>query len=114
MEYINLDYINTIADGNDELLKELSEIFITQVNEIMEILNEAIEQENTETLKQAAHKIKSSLRTFGVKKLADKFEEVELNNNITFDGEFISGIQDMIIEVNNVVSELERYLSQHK
>ena len=114
MKYINLDYINTIADGNDNLLNELSEIFITQVNEIVDILNESIDKENADTLKQAAHKIKSSLRTFGVKNLANKFEEVELNNNITFDGEFISGIKDMITEVTNVVSELEEYLSQHK
>lgn len=114
MKYINLDYINGITDGDNELLNELSDIFISQIDEIVDILNESMEKKDFTTLKQAAHKIKSSLRTFGVKDLATRFEEVELSRDVNFSEEFNEIIKNMINEVNSVVSELEVYLSQHK
>jgi HPt (histidine-containing phosphotransfer) domain-containing protein len=114
MKYINLDYINSITEGNDELFSELSNIFISQMNEVVSILESALNDKDSNTIKQAAHKIKSSLRTFGVEDLANKFEGIELQKEIIFDDNFTEVIKDLIAEANNVVSELEEYLMTQK
>ena len=79
MKLIDLNYLKENVGIDEDMIKEISAIFIEQMEEMNKIFNNALESNDIETIKQAAHKIKSSLRTFGIFEVANNFEQIELN-----------------------------------
>ena len=108
MELLDLKYIEEIADGDNKLKKELCEIFISQTDEILQIITEAVNDADYETVRKAAHKIKSSLRTFGVRGLANEFENIETKKNLCEDD--INKIIDFKNKTVEVIEEVKEYL----
>jgi len=71
-KYINLGYLESITDGNDELIKELVTIFIEQVPEFNEGFEEGIEKRDWSQIAAIAHKAKSSVMSMGMDELGNK------------------------------------------
>jgi len=71
-EIINLTYLESISDGDNDIIKELITIFIEQIPEFFEGFAECYE--NAEWLKVAAfaHKAKSSVLSMGIDELGNK------------------------------------------
>ncbi len=71
-EIINLTYLESISDGDSDIIKELINIFIGQIPEFFEGF--AKSYENAEWLKIAAyaHKAKSSVLSMGIDDLGNK------------------------------------------
>ncbi|MBN2166275.1 MAG: Hpt domain-containing protein [Marinilabiliaceae bacterium] len=73
---IDLTYLNTIADGDKDIIKELIEIFLDQVPEFTDGLTESFNNKDWNKMAAIAHKAKSSVVSLGMKILG----EIDLKN----------------------------------
>jgi len=78
MEYnlINLSYLEEVADGDTELIKELINIFIDQLPEFIDGFDEAVQENDWLKIAAIAHKAKSSVVSMGLNELGN----VDLKN----------------------------------
>jgi HPt (histidine-containing phosphotransfer) domain-containing protein len=77
MTNIDLSYLKSVTDGDEDLIKELVDIFKTQVPEYLTEFNDAFEQKDTESLSKIAHKSKSSVAIMGLSELAEQLSQLE-------------------------------------
>lgn len=68
---INLSYLESIADGDREIIKELIVIFLEQIPEFTEGMQSAFEKEDWRMLAGLAHKAKSSVLSIGMNDLGN-------------------------------------------
>jgi len=115
MEKIDLTYLETLADGSNELIVELMQIFIQQVPEFIEEMNTYYDNKDWEALSAIAHKSKSSIDIVGLKDLQVKLKTLELDakegkNVDTYRGiidEFILTCTNAIDDAQNVINDLQ-------
>ncbi|WP_457618445.1 ATP-binding protein [Lutibacter sp.] len=87
-KYIDLKFIREETMNESSILALLIESFINDVDEFIEILDKGFKSKNWKLLHEATHKIKPSIRMFGISKLdqvihdlVNRFrEEKQLNN----------------------------------
>ena len=108
MSILNFDYLESISEGDAELIQELIEIFETQVPEYIQEFNTAFENQNTEVLSKIAHKAKSTVQIMGLKDLSEALNKFELEAK---QGEFNETYQEYI---NLFKSECEEGIKQLK
>ncbi len=75
-KHIDLSYLESISDGNHEIVRELIEIFLDQIPEFTLGMTRCFETKDWKGLAALAHKAKSSVLSMGMNHLG----EVELNN----------------------------------
>lgn len=68
---INLSYLESIADGDQEIIKELIIIFLDQVPEFTEGFKKSFSTKNWKELASIAHKAKSSVLSMGMNELGN-------------------------------------------
>lgn len=69
-KYIDLQYIEEMADGCPDFLREVVELFIHQVEEYIQILDSSIEANDFDSVKRIIHKSKSAMGVVGISKLS--------------------------------------------
>ncbi|MCP4977729.1 MAG: Hpt domain-containing protein [Maribacter sp.] len=62
----NLDKINEMADGDEEFINSVISVFLEEVPQDLEGLENALEQQNHEQVYQLAHKIKPNVDLLGM------------------------------------------------
>lgn len=77
-QYIDLTYVNEIAEGNNDLIVELIDIYKSQVDEYILEFKKYLETENWLSLGALAHKSKSSAAVMGLNSLATDLKELEI------------------------------------
>jgi len=80
---IDLTYLRNISAGDNNLIKEMLEVFIEQVPEFTKNLEEAIKNKDIKVIAAIAHKAKSSAQIVGLNGLAESLKNLEhdaLNN----------------------------------
>jgi hypothetical protein len=116
MEYklINTDYIESVAGGDMEIIKELVNIFSSQIDEFsmeMRTLNEKVQYYQLGLL---AHKAKSSVAIMGMEGLATMLKTFELeakeNRNTEKYAGYISRFES---DTREALRELENYINSH-
>ncbi len=83
MAYSNLTYLREVAEGNNEIIREMIEIFILQVPEFIQNLQQFLHQRRYKELGNEAHKAKSSVLVMGMEELASDLKTLQL---ATIDG----------------------------
>jgi len=80
MEYkfINTEYLEMVAGGDNELLKELIGMFRDQVAEFNAEMSLLYNEKNYQALGRLAHKAKSSVAIMGMDSLANMLKTFEL------------------------------------
>ncbi len=80
MEYkfIKTDYLDMVAGGDAGLIKELVDIFSSQVGEFHQEMVSLLVQKNYTELGLLAHKAKSSVAIMGMDELAEMLKTFEL------------------------------------
>ncbi len=73
---IDLSYLESIADGDKDIIKELVEIFLDQMPEFTDGFQESLKDKNWIKIAAIAHKAKSSVITMGMEQLGN----VDLKN----------------------------------
>ncbi len=76
LEYTNLTYLESISEGNNEIMVELIEIFIDQIPDFTSGMLKYYENKEWKGLAALAHKAKSSVLSLGMTHLG----EVDLKN----------------------------------
>ncbi len=113
MEKINLTYLETLADGNNELIIELAQIFIEQVPEFIAEMNEHYTNKNWQALSAIAHKAKSSIDIMGLSELRKMLKNLEIDakNNENTDS-YKSVIAYFTSTCNNAIIECEELIKK--
>lgn len=106
MEKIDLTYLETLADGNNELIIELMQIFIEQVPEFIEEMNTHYNNKDWDALSAIAHKSKSSIDIMGLKDLQVKLKNLEVNAKDSSEIDSYKGVIDSFTETcNNAIKD---------
>ncbi len=74
----DLSYIMSMSDGNQAIVKEIIDIFSSQISEIGTELQKMESIKDYDALSKLAHKAKSSVAIMGMKTLAAKLNEFEI------------------------------------
>lgn len=77
-KFINTEYLEMVAGGDSDLLKELIGMFRDQVEEFNSEMNILLEEKNYHALGNLAHKAKSSVAIMGMDNLANMLKNFEL------------------------------------
>ena len=77
-EYIKTEYLEMVAGGDSDLLKELVGMFRDQVAEFIHEMKGLFEEKNYKALGNLAHKAKSSVAIMGMDSLANMLKTFEL------------------------------------
>jgi len=70
-KYIDLSYLEGIAEGDKEIIKELVEIFLDQMPEFTDGFDEGIKDKDWVKIAAIAHKAKSSVMSMGMEELGN-------------------------------------------
>ncbi|MFP4023342.1 MAG: Hpt domain-containing protein [Thiohalospira sp.] len=76
---INLSYLESISDGNDDFILELIDMFFEQVPEYQKKLQLFFKEKDWDNLSRIAHKAKSAILMVGMDKLATDLKKLEEN-----------------------------------
>ena len=68
----NLDYLTEMSNGNGEFIGEMIRIFLVEMPSEIGNLEDGILRQDHETIKQAAHKLKSTIPFVGLDKIISK------------------------------------------
>jgi HPt (histidine-containing phosphotransfer) domain-containing protein len=74
----DLTYLNNMAGGAPEIIKEMITIFLDQANEYIQDMPKLLEEKNYMALGKLAHKAKSSVSIMGMNDLATELKSLEL------------------------------------
>ncbi len=69
--YIDLTYLEGVADGDQDIIKELVQIFVDQLPEFREGFEEGLNKKDWISIAAVAHKAKSSVVSMGMKDLGN-------------------------------------------
>jgi HPt (histidine-containing phosphotransfer) domain-containing protein len=75
---VNLTYLENMSGGNKEVMKEMINIFISQVSEFAEEMKDLNNNKEYFKLGNLAHKAKSSISIMGMEGLAKELKVFEL------------------------------------
>ena len=97
----NLDYLNEMMGGKKHLVKGIIDVFLVQVPEELQTINDAIVKADYAIIKSFAHTMRSSVSMLGISILAPVLLEME---NL---GATATGIEK-IKELNQKLNEISK------
>ncbi|RYE36320.1 MAG: Hpt domain-containing protein [Sphingobacteriaceae bacterium] len=75
----DLSFLEEIADGNKEFLLESIDMFLVQTPEIFSNISVSIATKDWVSTASLAHKVKSNLGFFGMDRIKNEMQEIEIN-----------------------------------
>ena len=76
-KYLNLDYLNLMADGDDDMKATMIEMLVEELPEVMDKMKTAHEVADWNELREVSHKMKSTLAFVGNDAMTEANKEVE-------------------------------------
>jgi len=74
----NFDYLKELANGNEKFINDMIDIFLTEIPEEIRNLENGIKNKSYDIVKQAAHKLRSTVPFVGLDKHIEKeIQEIE-------------------------------------
>ncbi len=114
MKKTDLSYLLKMTDKNNELIMEIIEIFVTQVEEIWNEMQDYYNKGDYNSLGMIAHKAKTSVSIMGMNSLSKKLKDLEL---FCRDNKNQELYQDIINEFKTdclqAIEELKDYKQNH-
>lgn len=115
IKHVNVDFINEMSDGSDELIRDLVNIFIKQVPVFSEQLDFFYEKGDYLSLSRLAHKIKGSAAMMGIEELSKDMKTLEniakdskeIEKYPTFISKFKLISTEAIVELNDMLTTLK-------
>ncbi|MBP88561.1 MAG: hybrid sensor histidine kinase/response regulator [Planctomycetaceae bacterium] len=98
-----------VVQGDQELLREIVEAFLTECPRLLDQVRDAITSEDQEVLRRAAHTLKGSMRYFGVTQAFDRAYELECMGR---DSHFEAAAEQLELlkcEIDLIHPELSRF-----
>jgi len=114
-DYINPEYLDSIANGDNELIREIVEMFSVQASEIYIEMTVLSEKKDYQTLGLLAHKAKSSVAIMGMTELAVMLKTFELNARESIGiNEYTAFIERFGNDTKEAVRELHHLINSRK
>ena len=76
---LDLTYLRGISSGSTEFMIDLIDLFLSQIPDYFEKLDQFIKDKNWADAAEIAHKIKPSLTFMGVQSAMESMAEIEMN-----------------------------------
>jgi HPt (histidine-containing phosphotransfer) domain-containing protein len=112
--FVNIEQLNEMAEGNDELINDLVNLFFKQVPVFSEQLDTFYKSGDFLSLGRLAHKIKGSVSMLGITELADYMKELE---NLAKENLHAEKYPDLINKYKTIstkaVEELKDIINRH-
>ncbi|MCK5823124.1 MAG: response regulator [Bacteroidales bacterium] len=77
--FINLSYLKSVSEGDNNIIIEFLNIFKSQVPEFIEELNDSYNNKDWQTLGAVAHRAKSSVAMLGITQLESDMKNLEIS-----------------------------------
>jgi HPt (histidine-containing phosphotransfer) domain-containing protein len=112
---INLTYLKQISGDNHEFFIEMIETFLNLTPDALDKMNECIQKQNWEELKNIAHRIKPSYAYLGLKDVQTTLTKIENWNNDSDDKNIITElVSDLELCSKNAFKELRIEMELNK
>jgi HPt (histidine-containing phosphotransfer) domain-containing protein len=112
LKYTRLNYLEEIANGDNEFKKELINIFLKQVPEFIFNMKKYFKEDNNEALAREAHTAKSSVIIFMMDETGEILKQIQLQAKIG-EKENIPALIDKVEEkLIKATEELSSYLTK--
>lgn len=76
---IDLTYLKNMSAGDNNLIKEMIDIFKEQLPEFISDMKTAVKNDDSKALEAVAHKAKSSVAIIGITELAEFLKTLEIS-----------------------------------
>ena len=114
-QYINLELIYDMADGEDEFVVEIINDYFSSTANSLDHLQKAIHSEDQSNILFFAHKLKGTLKFIGADAIAEIMARIEQHCNGGFDSSKIANLfhqaaqqlSKVEAELNEVVNSIE-------
>ncbi len=105
----NLDKINEMAEGDNEFVHSVISVFLEEVPQDLQKLEEALQASNYEMVYQLAHKIKPNVDLLGMEQTRAAALEIEtLGKSAANMSEIERVFPNLKKDIEQVVSELKK------
>jgi HPt (histidine-containing phosphotransfer) domain-containing protein len=110
--FINMEYLNSVSEGDPEIIREILHLFKEQAIEIYNEMMVHYSENNYTSLGFLAHKAKSSVAILGMDDLALLLKTFEIQAKDGIENErYESYISRFKVETDSAVIELEDYVN---
>lgn len=108
----NIDFLMEFTNGDVKAIEEFIEIFLNDIPESINNILKALENKDFNVLAFMAHKLRSSLKIFGMIHLDPTLEKIELLSKAKSEWEIIRILTLKAVSVfNNAVAEMQQELN---
>jgi len=110
-KFINLEYLELMADGDPEMKGVMLDMLLTELPEELSKMRTEFDQQAWEVLGSTSHKLKSTLSFVGNSQMNEANKEIE---NICKEGENPAQIGDMIKTMEGLVDDILLEINDEK
>ena len=112
-EFINLEYMEMMSDGDESMKKVMLEMLIAELPEELQKMSTHVADANWEELSSVSHKMKSTLAFVGNDSMTNANKEIELSTKSNSDITKIPALMEVLEKVSpSVLEELRKEMSQ--
>ena len=111
LDHVDWDSAHQAVNQDVTLLNQVIEAFLEECPQLIVSLNESIPPQDWKRFQRAAHTLKSALRMFGISKLADDVERLELAaKNGSLEDDVGQVLEAIVHRVQGILEEMSTYL----
>ncbi len=111
-QQIKIEQLNSISVGDNEFMKELIEIFISQIPEFISNIKKFYGKGDLKNLEKEAHTAKSSVLIFGMTNTGKLLEDIQLQSENNTTKQLSSVIERVELELNDAARQLHVILDE--
>jgi HPt (histidine-containing phosphotransfer) domain-containing protein len=109
----NLDYLNELSNGNPKFVKDMIALFLTEIPQELRVIEngiKGIKGEEYETVRMAAHKLKSTIPFVGIERVI-KGEVLEMEK-LAAEKKDIARIEDLFKKIKKTCEKAAEELQE--
>lgn len=111
MAKIDLTYLNDISGGDEEFIQDMIQTFLEETPKDLSALQAAVEKEDWKEVGNTAHKLKSSIKMFGMADLRDEVLGIEHDGKQSENtGELPSKVKAFAAHCEEAMDDLRKHL----
>ncbi len=112
-QFINLEYLELMSDGDDSMKKVLLEMLIEELPDEIAKMKSLVNASNWEELSSVAHKMKSTLSYVGNETMTESNKTIEISAKNSPSPDEITGLMDKLeTNLDRVMTELKIELTR--
>ena len=110
--YADLTYLESMSMGSQEMVNEMIQIFLDQIPEFTDGLQDLLNKKDYSALGALAHKAKSSVAVLGMDNLAETLKELEMKAKSGDDiDSYPKLINLFLVQVEITEKEMKAYIA---